>query len=475
MVTMTVDEVLSRIPYVDVLRAAQQAAQAPAWIVGGAVRDVLLGHVPVDVDLATREPERLGRRFAERVGGHVVPMDPERGIWRVAFTGKYFDFCGLRDHDIAGDLAGRDFTMNAIALRLPDADSPGGLLDPFHGMSDLEQRRLRMVTPESFRDDPARILRAFRFVAELHVAIAPETWLSLRDNVDRLPLVAVERLLAEWWRLCAGAHVVEAIRLMDNAGVLAILFPELEATKAVGQGAYHRFDVWEHSLQAVDCLLHCLREPEEVFQDLLPEFTPILALPHRRARLVFTALLHDIGKPATRSEEEGRIHFYRHELVGAQLAAEICRRLRVSNEDTRAIVTIIRNHLRPLFLLRSRQTRPLSRKTMLKFFDECADFAFDTLLLSMTDKAASQGTAAEPEVQERLRDLTRTLADFYHGIYLPALAHPVLTGRDLTQQLRLPSGPEIGNLLSRARRLQILGQLNSHEEALKWAGRESEQ
>ncbi len=468
---MQIDEVLARIPHIDALRAAREAAQVSAWIVGGAVRDVLLGQTPADVDITTREPALLGRRFAERVGGHVVPMDPERDIWRVAFSGDYFDFCGFRDHDILGDLAGRDFTINAIALRLPDDDLPGSLLDPLHGVDDLEQRRLRMVNPSVFRADPARILRAFRFLSELHVSIEAETWQALRQDADRLPLVAVERLLAEWWRLCAGAHVAEAMQRMDSAGVLGILFPEIEATKAVGQNAFHRYNVWEHLLMTATCLARFLRAPEEVFQDLLPEFVPIINDPHRRARLVCTALLHDIGKPETRSEEEGRVHFYQHEVAGAQLAAEICRRLRMSKDDTRAIVTIIHNHLRPLFLLLSCRTHALSRKAMLKFFDACGEFAFDVLALAMADKEAGQGPAADADVQERLRDLTRTLATFYHAVYLPALAHPVLTGRDLTQQLRLPPGPEIGDILSRARHLQILGQLNSRAEALSWAGK----
>ena len=185
---------------------------------------------------------------------------------------------------------------------------------------------------------------------------------------------------------------------------------------------------------------------------MLPEFTPLINDPHRRARLVFTALLHDIGKPETRSDDEGRVHFYQHEVVGAQLAGEICRRLRVSNEDTRAIITIIRNHMRPLALLISYQTRELSRKAMLKFFDACGGYAFDVLALAVADKAAAQGLAADTDVQERLRDLTRALATFYHDD-LPARArpsrahgsrsHPAITAapRPANRRFTLPRAP----------------------------------
>jgi len=467
---MQIDNILASIPNIDALCAARKAAQAPAWIVGGAVRNLLLGQNPVDVDITTREPELLARCFAELVSGHVVPLDPVRDIWRVAFRGEYFDFCRLRDSDILGDLAGRDFTINAIALRLPEVDLSSSMLDPFHGVADLEQRRLRMVTAAVFRDDPARILRAFRFLAELHVSIEPDTWQALRDNAEYLPRVAVERLLTEWWKLCAGAHAAEAMHRMDNAGVLGMLFPEIEATKAVGQNDYHRYDVWTHSLLTVTCLAHFLRNPEEIFADLLPVFSPIITDKHRRARLLFVALLHDIGKPVTRSEEEGRIHFYRHEEVGAQQAMAICHRLHASKEDVRAVVTIARNHMRPLLLLNNRHA--LSRKTMLKYFDACGSFAFDVLALAMADKAAGQGIAADQEVLKRMRVLIHTLATFYHDLYLPAYTSPILTGRDLTQHLHLPPGPEIGDLLYQARRLQILGQLHSHEAAMKWVERQ---
>lgn len=466
---MHVEELLAKIPKIEALLAAREAAGAPAWIVGGVVRDLLLGRPPIDVDVTTTQPELLARCFADQVRGHVVPMDPAREIWRVAFNGEYFDFCGFRDHDITGDLAGRDFTINAIAVRLPESGTTGGLLDPFHGVDDLNSGVLRMVGPRAFRDDPVRILRAFRFYAELRLSIENDTWLALRAEVDRLPLSAVERLLAEWWKLCAGPYAASAIQRMDEAGALGIIFPEIEATKGVTQNAFHRFDVFEHLLLTTTYLARYLQHPDEVFQDILPDFSPVLNDAHRRARLVFIALTHDLGKPVTRSDGAGKVHFYRHEIEGAQIAMAISRRLRVGREDTRAIITIIRNHLRPLFLLIERREHELSRKSMIKFFDASGGFALDILALALADKSAGQGPAADPEVMDHLRDLFRTLLEFYRASYLPAITSPVLTGRDLTQDLRVPPGPEIGDLLSRARQLQMQGQLTTREQALHWA------
>ena len=143
---METADLLKRLPRITELLAARDAMQTPAWLVGGGVRDLLLDRHPADLDIALPDPEPLARRFAELIHGHMVPMDPERGIWRVALKGgMFFDFCRFRDSDIAGDLAGRDFTINAIALRLPEEGTPGGLLDPFHGVDDLNDGLLRMV------------------------------------------------------------------------------------------------------------------------------------------------------------------------------------------------------------------------------------------------------------------------------------------------------------------------------------------
>lgn len=473
---MDIDELWPRVPYGDALLAARTAVGASAWLVGGCVRDLLLGRKPVDVDLATLQPEMLARHFAGLVDGTVVPMDPARDIWRVALRNHfYFDFCAFRDTDILGDLAGRDFTVNAMALRLPEGNQQGGLLDPFQGLRDLNAGTLRLVAPSALRDDPARILRAFRFLAELHLVPDDATAALLARDADRLSLAAPERVLAEWWKLCAGAFAAPAIERMDAVGALGILFPEVQLMKGVEQNVYHHLDVWQHSQLAMAYMSRYLRHPEDVMQDLQPYFAPLLVDEHRRARLVFLALIHDCGKPATRSVEGGKVHFYQHEMVGAEMAAALCRRLRTSREDQHALTTVIRHHLRPPALARSITHNGITRRSMVKFFDETGGYTLEVLALALADKSAAQGPAADPHVLDHLRDLYRMLFSFYEEQYLPVLAHPLLTGHDLTQALRLPPGPAIGRLLSQARTLQMQGRLTTREQALAWVERQIRQ
>ncbi|MHB9023615.1 MAG: CCA tRNA nucleotidyltransferase [Armatimonadota bacterium] len=467
---MDVADTLARIPRADVLLEAVRAAGTPGWVVGGTMRDLLLDRAPVDVDIATPEPESLARQFADILDGHVVPMDTENGVWRVGISSReYADFCRFRDTDIIGDLRGRDFTINAIAFRLPDADDPGGLLDPFHGLEDLQNRLLRQASPHAFSDDPGRILRAFRFVAELHLTIDTDTWEALLRERDRLHMVAPERLLAEWWKLCGGPFAPTALQRMDEAGVLTRLFPELAPGKGAGQNAYHRLDVWQHELLAATLMSDLLQEPEDTLQDLLPHFAPILDDPHRRARMVFLALIHDVGKPATRTVKQGRVHFYGHEQVGAELARRIANRLRMSNEDTRAITTVIRHHLRPLFLQQAMRNGKLSRRSMIKYFDETGSYALDVLLLAMADRAAGRGPAADPDAQEHLHEMCCTLLAFYDEVYRPSREHPLISGSDLIGELDMPPGPGVGALLKQVRARQLQGELTSHEEAMRWA------
>jgi len=466
---MRIDEVLAHIPRGADLQAAVQASGAPAWIVGGSLRDLLRGDTPADIDLATPASETLARSLAELTGGSLVPLDLERGIWRVAVRdAPYFDCCQLRAADIASDLQGRDFTFNALALRVTD-DGAGGLFDPFHGLDDLHSGLLRMVSPQTFTDDPARIMRAFRFCAEHHVTIEANTWQALCATVTCLPRVAAERILAEWWKLCAGPFAAAAITRMDAAGVLGLLLPEVEATRGVTQNLYHHLDVWEHALLATTVMHKMLRAPEEAFGVLTPAFQPLCMDAHRAARLVYLALIHDIGKPDTRTVEGDRVHFYGHEMRGAELATQIARRLRMSRADLHASACIIRHHLRPLFLLTAQRRNELSPRAMLRFFVQTGEYALEVMALAMADKAAACGPAADADIREQLHLLYGRLLAFYATRYRPALELPFLTGHDLIQELRLPPGPNIGRLLHQARELQILGKLTSRAEALHWA------
>ena len=197
-----------------------------AWVVGGAIRDELLGREVVDLDIACRDPERTARRYARRAEGAPFPLSERHGAWRVALpAGRTVDFTPLPGA-IDDDLATRDFTINAIARPLAGGDS----VDPFGGVADLERRVLRAVGPDAFRDDPLRLLRAVRLEDELGFALDPETERLVCSDAGLVVRPAGERILAELERLSPAGY-----ERLNELGLLAPLGGSLERLSRLGE------------------------------------------------------------------------------------------------------------------------------------------------------------------------------------------------------------------------------------------------
>jgi hypothetical protein len=221
-------------------RAREVLAGEEAWVVGGAVRDELLGRPLVDVDIACRDPEAAARRFARSLGGAPFPLSERHGAWRVAFPGgRTVDFTPLRD-GIEADLATRDFTINAVARPL----AGGARVDPFGGAADLERRVLRAVRPSIFADDPLRLLRAVRLEDELDLRLDDETERLARAHAALVDRPAGERILAELLRLSTpGFRRLDQLRLLAPLGGsverlerLGDAGPELRLVAVFGDG-----------------------------------------------------------------------------------------------------------------------------------------------------------------------------------------------------------------------------------------------
>src|SRR6266540_7113394 len=200
-----------------------------AWVVGGAVRDELLGRPLVDLDVACRDPEQAARAYAARTGEAIFPLSERHGAWRVAHDdGRTVDFTPLPDEGIEADLETRDFTINAIA-RLVEGGSEA---DPFEGRKDLEEQRLRAVRPSGFEDDPLRLLRAVRFEQELGFALDEETERLVRRDAALVSGPAGERILGELVQLSPASY-----RRLDELGLLASLGGSLERLALVEPAA----------------------------------------------------------------------------------------------------------------------------------------------------------------------------------------------------------------------------------------------
>src|SRR5712692_2090688 len=296
---------------------------APGWVVGGALRDALLGEAVGEVDIAvTAGAVALGKAMALALpGSGFVALDAERGICRV-LSDVQVDVADLRGPSLAADLEQRDFTVNALAASLHDLVRRGSAAveDATGGLEDLAERVIRPCGPGVIADDPLRALRAVRLAIRPGWRLHPAAEAAIRGVAPRVAEVSAERVRDELVAILAAPVAAGALRLLERLDVLPALLPESLSMRETSQPEPHRFDVWEHSLRAVEAADELLAHPEAL-EPWGPELVAHLAEPlgdglTRRETLKLAALLHDVAKPQTKSVEGGRIRFLGHEVVG---------------------------------------------------------------------------------------------------------------------------------------------------------------
>jgi len=326
----------------DELVQAFRARGYQLWVVGGALRDELRGVTTNDVDYATdatpdeveglvrglgTTPSTVGKRFGT-IGILVEEADAEQWSEITTFRGDAYSE-GSRwpevqfGREIHGDLARRDFTINAMAR---DALT-GALLDPFDGAHDLEAEIIRTVgePAERFREDPLRILRGLRFASQLGFEVDERTIDGMRETASLLGTLSQERITAELDKLLCGRDPGSGLRGLEATNCLEVVLPEVATMVGCEQNSFHRFDVWGHTVATVEAI------------ETTPESLRI-----RR----WAALLHDLGKPAIRHRKaNGEWGFYRHETVGAELAERLLERLRMNRAEARLIALLVRRHM----------------------------------------------------------------------------------------------------------------------------------
>lgn len=460
-------------PLVGLARRALHGG-AEAWIVGGAVRDAVLGREVTDLDLAVAaDPEPAAKAVAREGEGHAFELSAEFATWRAVARDHAWqvDATALRGETIEADLAARDFTLGAVAIPL----AGGEPIDPHGGIADLERRLLRVVAGDSFRTDPLRLLRAARLAADLGLEVDPGTAALARSEARLAAEPAGERQLAELRLLLGGPDPLRGLALLDELGLTAVVLPELEALRGVGQGPNHHLDVYGHTLAVLEQTLAVESGLERFAGEQAAEARALLDEPlademsHGTA-LRFGALLHDIGKPATRGERDGYVTFIGHDSEGAEIVGGICRRLRASGRLTRHLQALTRHHLRLGFMVHE---APLPPRRVHEYLRATQPVAADVTLLTVADRLSARGSgpfATEEAIEAHLSLARRMLAAAldWHRDGPP---EPLLRGGELATELGIAPGPELGDLLAELEAAQYAGEVSTREEALERARR----
>ncbi|MBA2523802.1 MAG: HD domain-containing protein [Solirubrobacterales bacterium] len=437
-----------------------------AWIVGGALRDAARGMPITDVDLAIAgDAAQAARGIAGAAPAHAFELSDEFATWRVAARDGTWtlDVAGLRAPTIEEDLALRDLTVNAVAMPL----SGGEPIDPFNGLADLDAGVLRAVSERSFADDPLRVLRAARQGAGLGLAPDDETLRLARGQAALAGTPAGERQFAELVAMLSGPLPLRALELLEMFGVTQTVLPELEALRGVGQSANHHLDAYGHTLEVLRRTLDVERDLDRYAGDAAEAVGRLLAEPladgmTRRDGIRFAALLHDIGKPATRIEHDGWVSFRGHDSVGADMVRALCARFRTSRRFASTVASMTRDHLVLGFMVNE---RPLPPRRILDYLHRTGEHAVDTTLLTIADRLSAQGGGVPQEAIEGHLDLAREMliAAVQRGRGAP---EPLLRGDEIAAEAEIPPGPRLGEAVRELEAAQYAGEVGSRAEAV---------
>ena len=446
---------------------------------GGALRDAMLARPTGDLDLVVEgDAISAGRGLASAFDGRVVVLDEARDICRVLGRKDdepwQVDVAGTKGA-IVDHLLGCDFTVDAMAVPLLEADVDS-LVDPSGGLADLNRGVIRAVSPTAFRADPARLMRAARLAVQLGFEIEPETEETVRREAALVTTVAPERVRDELLLLLAEPGAIDSLRLLDRLGLLSRVLPELDEARNVTQPKEHYWDVFNHLVETaghIETVLDRDHDADSFVDRAIPRpealagyFDREISDGHTLATLMkLGGLLHDVAKPATRTvEPSGRIRFFGHHTVGAEMVREILERLRLSRRGTDLLSAAVQSHLRPAQMAPKGEMP--SGRAIYRFFRDTGDAAVPTLYLNLADYIAARG----PDLgEDEWTDycglvgfiLTEGLAE-----KAPQALPKLVDGRDIMEAFAFNPGPRLGALLDIVHEAQAGGEIATKAEAL---------
>jgi poly(A) polymerase len=440
-----------------------------AWLVGGALRDELLGLDTRDFDaVVDGDVRRLARALAQATGAHSFALSEAFGAWRVIARDRSWqvDLTPQLGSSLEDDLAQRDLTVNAMARSVHGTE----LIDPHGGQADVRARRLRMVSDRAFREDPLRVMRLARLAVELGFDIDSSTHEQAQAAAPGLAGVSPERVFGELKLIVCDEQPGRGLRLLEGLGALAVVLPDLTALHGLEQSVYHHLDVFDHTLEVLDHTVQIDRDPGHLFPEPGGAVARLLAEPladelTRGQALRFGALFHDLAKPSTRAVTgEGRVTFIGHDAAGGELAVRTLSRLRASERLAAHVAALTRHHLRLGFLVHE---MPLSRAAVYRYLRQCQPVEVDVTLLSVADRLSTRGRNSEVAIEKHLELAAQILPEALDWRARPP--RPPVRGDRLAESLGITPGPQLGRLLEGLTEAAFTGQVASEADAVLWA------
>ncbi|MCL5037688.1 MAG: HD domain-containing protein [Chloroflexi bacterium] len=437
------------------------------YLVGGAVRDILLGRPVPDWDISGDDNFSSDAiAFWKSKDFPCFMLEDRRNFARLLSDEGWYIDAQPMEGTLSEDMARRDFSINAIAW----SPVTGELTDLYGGMNDIEKKLIRAFNPENLKIDPLRLLRAIRLESRLGFDIEDETLNLIIQYAPLLYRAAPERIRDELFKILDRSGSAEIFKRADELKLLGELFPEIINGKGVTQNEFHLYDVFNHSMAAVG-------ELEKIFNNNISDFFPRLNEPsnflseeivpgRKRASLLkLAALLHDVGKPGTRELKDDRVTFYGHQTAGSEIVREIAVRLMLSKKEENYIALLVEHHMRPILLS---GLADVTSRARYRLFRDTGEYFPDLMLLTMADMAAGCGPASSDEMQARHKDFCIRLLNEYDRKSSEVKPPRYMDGVGVMELLDMPPGPEVGKILEDLAEASAIGIVKNREEAEKY-------
>lgn len=443
----------------DKISALGTELKMPVYVVGGYVRDLLLGYDGLDFDfVVVGDAIKFSEELKKRIPAGSLVTYPRFGTSMLQYQSHKLEFVSARTEiyqensrkpavkkaDLLSDLSRRDFTINTLAMDI-HPDRFGQITDPYNGKKDIEACLIRtpMEPQQTFSDDPLRMMRAIRFSTKFNFTIDPETFQAIIKTAERLKIISQERITAEFNKILMTGKPSLGINLLDRSGLLKFFLPELINTQGVEQReSHHHKDVYFHTLQVLDNI----------------------ALNPDNLNLRLAALFHDIAKPKTkRFNKKTGWTFHGHEVVGERMSASILRRLKYPNDTIDYVRKIVRLHLRPMALVSEEVTDSAIRRLLFFSGDE-----FDDLMLLCRADITSKNSEKVKRYLHNYEIVLEKAIEVEKKDKLRAFKSPV-NGNEIMTLFNLPPGPQVGKVKKIIEEAILSGEIpNEHNAALSY-------
>ena len=453
-------EILTNNPVYKILKSSDNNI----YLVGGAVRDALMGKVSHDLDIIVTDcpAKEFAKKFAENNDiAAIVPLDEVNNIYRVVMGDKvnYIDITNPINNSLDEDIKRRDITINSIALDIKTDE----IIDITGGADDIKNGIIRAISEENMTDDPLRMIRVYRFASVLGFKIDKDTEKMIKRHSGLILMPAVERRNCEILKLFGGKYAHDILKEMDRLGIIDILFPIMLDVKKVPPNTHHHLDLFNHSLETV-------KQIQEIFENSCPEVQEHLMSidfggDTRLAHLKFAGFLHDIGKFSTWTiEDDGRHRFIRHDEIGEELAKGILREQKFSKKQIDYISSMIRHHMYPSSVISS---PVINDKIYMRYVRKARDNAIDLITLAKADRLSARGELVTDEMVRENIDGLNKLQDFY--IKIKPTLKPVpklIDGNEIMEILNIKPSRQLGIIMESLYEAQLDGKVTTKEDAV---------